>query len=226
MRVLIVEDNADITANLCAFLAPMGYAIETAQSGTAGLERASRGGLDVIVMDLGLPGLDGLEVCRRLRTDHRLQTPILVLTARDTVQDKVRGFEGGADDYLVKPFSMVELDLRLKSLVRRASGSLAPTVLRFADATLDLSCFEATRSGVVLRLTPTGYKLLAALMREAPNLVPREVLEREVWGSDLPDSDALRTHIHSLRMVLDKPFAKALLKTQPGIGYRLVSDDD
>jgi DNA-binding response OmpR family regulator len=225
LRILIVEDNRDITANLCAFLAPLGYAVELAHTGTAGLERGCQAGLDAIVLDLGLPGLDGLEVCRRLRSEHRVATPILMLTARDTLQDKVRGFEGGADDYLVKPFSLVELDVRLRSLVRRAAGSLAPSVLRFEDVALDLSRSVATRGEVPLRLTPTGYKLLAVLLREAPSLVPREVLEREVWGDHPPDSDALRTHIHSLRMAIDKPFATPLLKTSPGMGYKLAASD-
>ncbi len=221
MRILIVEDNTDITANLCAFLQPLGYTLELAHSGNAGLEQARAGSHDAIVLDLGLPGMNGLEVCRRLRSQHHMATPILMLTARDTLQDKVLGFEGGADDYVVKPFSMVELDMRLRALVRRAVGARPPAVLRFDDATLDLSCWAATRAGVPLRLTPTGYKLLAVLMREAPRLVPRRVLEREVWGDHPPDSDALRTHIHALRLALDKPFGKPLLQTLPGIGYQL-----
>jgi DNA-binding response OmpR family regulator len=229
LRILIVEDNPDIVANLVAFLRPQGHEVVGARTGPAGLSRAREGTFDAVVLDLGLPGMDGLEVCRRLRQEqrvHRVSTPILMLTARDSLQDKVLGFDVGADDYLVKPFSVVELELRLKALVRRALGSSSPSVFRFADATLDLSTLEATRAGLPVRLTPTGYKLLAILLREAPNLVRRETLEEEVWGKDRPESDALRTHIHSLRLALDKPFATPLLKTVPGLGYRLVQPDD
>ncbi len=222
MRILIIEDNPDIVANLTMFLTPLHYTVHTARNGLSGLVVACDGEFDAIVLDLGLPGLDGLEVCRRLRLDLPQATPILLLTARDTLADKVIGFETGADDYLVKPFSMVELDARLKALVRRAAGLPKSASLHFADVTLDLSNLQAVRAGVTLRCTPTGYKLLAVLLRNAPNLVLREALVREVWGSAPPDSDALRTHIHSLRMVLDKPFALPMLQTAPGLGYRLV----
>ena len=226
MRILIVEDNPDIVANLTAFLAPMGHAVVSARSGPAALAQAGAGGFDAVVLDLGLPGIDGLEVCRRLRAEHRVAAPVLMLTARDTLQDKVLGFDAGADDYLVKPFSMVELALRLKALVRRASGAASPAVLRYADVSLELGSLEANRAGTALRLTPTGYKLLALLLREAPRLVRHEQLEAEVWGQDPPQSDALRTHIHSLRVALDKPFGTALLKSVPGLGYKLALTDD
>ena len=225
LRILIVEDNPDIVANLAAFLEPLGYSVVSARTGPAGLALGSAGGFDAVVLDLGLPGMDGLEVCRRLRGEHRLTTPILMLTSRDTLQDKVLGFDVGVDDYLVKPFSLVELELRLKALLRRASGSTSPSIVRFADVSLDLSALDATRAGMPLRLTPTGYKLLAILLREAPRLVRRESLEEAVWGKEPPESDALRTHMHSLRVALDKPFGSALLKSVPGLGYKLVRPD-
>jgi DNA-binding response OmpR family regulator len=226
LRILIVEDNPDIVANLDAFLQPLGYTVVVARTGPAGLALGAQGGFDALVLDLGLPGMDGLEVCRRLRGEHRLATPILVLTARDTLQDKVLGFDVGVDDYLVKPFSMVELDLRLRALVRRASGQSSPAIVRHADVALDLTTLQATRAGLPLRLTPTGYKLLTRLLREAPHMVRREALEAEVWGDAPPESDALRTHIHALRTALDKPFANPLLKTVPGLGYKLSAGDD
>lgn len=225
MKLLVIEDNADIVANLHAFLEPKGYVLDVAHNGISGLTMAVEGAYDAVVLDLTLPGLDGLDVARRLRKDFRRATPILMLTARDTLEDKVLGFDSGSDDYMVKPFSLVELDVRLKALVRRASGSQVSSVVRFADVCFDPHTFEATRGGQRLELTPTGYKLLAALLREAPKLVSRDSLEQEVWGDDRPDSDALRTHIHSLRLVLDKPFGRPLLKTLPGIGYRLVDPD-
>ncbi|MDE2092530.1 MAG: response regulator transcription factor [Burkholderiales bacterium] len=225
MRILIIEDNPDIVANLYGFLEPKGYTLDSARNGVAGLAMAAEGDFDAIVLDLTLPGLDGVDVCRRLRNDFHRATPILVLTARDTEQDKVIGFDSGADDYLVKPFSMVELEVRIKALVRRATSTHVETIVRFAEVQFNPTTFEASRAGVALPLTPTGYKLLVTLLREAPRVVSREALEREVWGDDRPDSDALRTHIHALRAALDKPFGVPMLKTLPGIGYRLVAPD-
>jgi len=223
---LIIEDNPDIVANLYGFLEPLGYTLDVALSGTAGVARASSAHYDVIVLDLELPGLDGIEVCRQLRKEQRLATPILMLTARDTVKDKLAGFEVGADDYLVKPFSLVELEARLKALVRRARNENVEHILEFGEIQLDLSRNVATRAGHKLALTPTGYKLLEALMRKAPALISREELMREIWGDDPPDSDALRTHIHALRQAMDRPFAKPMLRTLPGSGYRLVGENE
>jgi DNA-binding response OmpR family regulator len=221
MHVLIVEDNLDIIANLYSFLEPLGYTLDVARTGTAGVSRAVSARHDVIVLDLSLPGLDGLDVCRALRKEHRLATPILMLTARDTMQDKLTGFEAGADDYLVKPYALPELDARLKALLRRSRHETVDCVLAFGELRLDTSTGQVSRAGQALALTPTAYKILAALMRNAPKLMTRESLEREVWGDNPPDSDALRTHIHALRHIMDKPFSKPLLVTMPGVGYRL-----
>lgn len=221
MHVLIVEDNPDIIANLYGFLEPLGYTLDVARTGTAGVSCALSARHDVIVLDLSLPGLDGLDVCRKLRKEYRLATPILMLTARDTVQDKLAGFDVGADDYLVKPYSLPELDARLKALVRRSRQETVEYVLTFDELRLDTSTGQVSRAGQPLALTPTGYKILAALMRNAPKLMTREALAREVWGDNPPDSDALRTHIHALRQAMDKPFSKPLLVTIAGSGYRL-----
>ena len=221
MHILIVEDNPDIVANLFAFLEGAGHALDVAGNGTAGVRLAAAGQYDAIVLDLTLSGLDGLEACRQIRQVHRLAIPILMLTARDAEQDKLAGFEAGADDYLVKPYSLAELEARLKALVRRARNEHVGYILAFDDLRLDTGIRQATRAGRPLNLTPTGYKILAALMRQAPRLLARETLEREVWGEHPPDSDALRTHIHALRQALDKPFGRALLVTVPGMGYRL-----
>lgn len=221
MHLLIIEDNPDIIANLYGYLEPLGYTLDVARSGTAGVAGALAARHDAIVLDLTLPGLDGLDVCRVLRKEHRLATPILMLTARDTVQNKIDGFEVGADDYLVKPYSLPELDARLKALVRRSRQETVDYVLAFDTLRLDTSTGQVSRDGQALTLTPTGYKILAALMRIAPRLMTRQALEREVWGDHPPDSDALRTHIHALRQAIDKPFARPLLVTVAGSGYRL-----
>ena len=225
MKILIIEDNPDILANVYGFLEPLGYSIDSARNGMSGLVHAAEHSYDAIVLDLMLPGMDGLEVCRKLRKTLRQSTPVLMLTARDTIQDKVAGFDSGADDYLVKPFSLLELDVRLRALGRRANGQQVDARLAFGDLQFDPATFEATRAGRSLRLTPTGYKLLAVLLRAAPHVVSRDELEREIWGDQPPDSDALRTHIHALRLALDKPFPAPMLKTMPGIGHRLVLPD-
>ncbi|GGI17270.1 response regulator transcription factor [Oxalicibacterium faecigallinarum] len=225
MYALIIEDNPDIVANLFGFLEPQGFTLDVAYSGNAGLELARNTNYDVIVLDLELPGLDGVEVCRKLRKEARKATPVLMLTARDTVKDKLVGFDVGADDYLVKPFSLVELEARLRALVRRARNESVEHILEFGDLQFDLSRCEAKRAGRVLALTPTGYKLLEALMRMAPAIITRDALLREIWGDDPPDSDALRTHIHALRTAMDRPFVKPMLVTLPGNGYKLVHDE-
>lgn len=226
MRILIVEDNPDILANLYGFLEPKGYAVDSARNGYGGLALASENNYDVIVLDVMLPGLSGLELCQKLRTELSSATPVLMLTARDSLHDKVLGFGSGADDYLVKPFSLVELDVRLKALARRAGGQHAfSRVLRFGPLVFDPDQQQASRDGVRIALTKTGYVLLRSLMAAAPRIVPREALEQAVWGEDRPESDALRTHIHALRQALDKPFAWPMVHTIAGVGYKLAMPD-
>jgi DNA-binding response OmpR family regulator len=226
MRILIVEDHPDILANLYGFLEPKGHVLDAARNGYAALALASENDYDVIVLDIGLPGLNGLELCQKLRGELALATPVLMLTARDSLSDKVAGFDSGADDYLVKPFSLVELDVRLKALVRRSEGrSAASNKLRFGELVFDPDIQQATRENQPVNLTRTGYILLHALLKAAPRIVSRETLEQAVWGEDRPDSDALRTHIHALRQALDKPFAYPMLLTVPGAGYRLALPD-
>ena len=214
MRLLIVEDNPDIIANLYGFLEPRGHALDCVRSGSAALVALGRERYDAIVLDLMLPGADGLEVCRRLRRELRLPTPVLILTARDTIRDKIEGFDSGADDYLVKPFSLAELEVRLKSLVRRARGEHVDTVLQVDSLRFDTEAMTVTRDGRRIDLTPTGYRLLARLMQSAPGVVTREALGYAVWGDEPPDSDALR-------QAIDKNFAVPLLKTVQGVGYRI-----
>lgn len=221
MRVLIIEDNPDIVANLYGYLEPLGYSLDTARTGEAGLDAATRGNYDAIVLDVMLPGMNGLELCRRLRREARKATPVLMLTARDTIADKISGFDSGADDYLVKPHSLAELDVRLKALVRRAQNTQVDAVLTVGELRLDTSSHTVVRAGRTIKLTPTGYKILARLMRAWPEVVARETLEYEIWGDEPPDSDALRTHIHALRQALDKSFGAPMVKTLQGLGYRL-----
>jgi DNA-binding response OmpR family regulator len=225
VKLLIVEDNQDIVANLYEFLEPRGFVLDHARTGHEGLQRARNAHFDAIVLDVMLPGLEGTALCQRLRRELRRATPVLMLTARDSLDDKLLGFASGADDYLVKPFLMAELEARIHALVRRSQGRLEHAPLVAADLSFDTAKYEVRRGGKRLALTPTGYKLLACLLRAAPRVVTRQELEQAVWGEDPPDSDALRTHLHALRQAVDKPFAEPIIKTIPGVGYRVAAPE-
>lgn len=227
MRILIIEDNADIVANLYTYLEPRGYVLDNAANAYGGLALAAQNQYEVIILDITLPGMNGLEMCHRLRSELNVGTPVLMLTARDTLEDKVAGFESGADDYLVKPYSLVELEARLKALARRAGGqTTSMSMLVVGDLVFNTSAFDVRRAGRTVALTKTGYKLLKCLMQASPSVLSREALEAEIWGEDRPDSDALRTHVHALRQALDKQHSFSMLRTVQGIGYRLVASDE
>jgi DNA-binding response OmpR family regulator len=225
MKLLIVEDNPDIVANLYEFLEPKGFVLDSARTGPEGLQRARNAHFDAIVLDVMLPGMEGTALCQRLRRELRRATPVLMLTARDSLDDKLLGFASGADDYLVKPFLMAELEARIHALVRRSQGRLEHAPLVAGDLSFDTVKYEVRRGGKPLALTPTGYKLLACLMQAAPRVVTRQELEHAVWGEDPPESDALRTHLHALRQAVDKPFPYRIIKTIPGVGYRVAAPE-
>jgi DNA-binding response OmpR family regulator len=224
MRILVIEDNSDIAANLGDYLEERGHTVDFAADGVTGLHLAVVNDFDAIVLDLNLPGMDGLEVCRKLRQEARKQTPVLMLTARDALENKLEGFEAGADDYLVKPFALQEVDARLAVLMRRGKGPQS-RVLNVADLEYNLDTLEVRRDGKLLQLNPTALKILQSLMEASPSVVTRQELETRVWGEELPDSDSLRVHIHGLRAAVDKPFPKALIQTRHGIGYRIADPD-
>lgn len=223
MRILLIEDHQDIAANIAEYFGARGDTVRIAADGVTGLHLAREATDDVIVLDLMLPGLDGLSICRQLRATPGPQKPILMLTAKDLLGDKVAGFDAGADDYLVKPFSLVELAARLKALVRRHSPSdtLPQRVLSVADLQFDLDTLNATRSGQPIKLNPTTRRILGVLMQNTHRVVSREELERELWGSAAPSGDVLRAHIHALRTAVDKNFEAKLVHTIHGTGYRL-----
>ena len=224
LRVLVVEDNADIAAMLGDYLQSRGHRPDFAADGASGLRMALDQAYDVILLDRTLPKLDGAEACRRLR-EQGSTVPVLMLTARDTTTDKISGLEAGADDYLVKPFELAEVEARLQALHRRASGRTAAAVLRVADLEYDPAALEARRGGKVLALNPTTRKLLEFLMRETARIVPRRELEYLVWGDHPPDADVLRAHMHKLREAVDRDFGRKLLHTYRGAGYRLAALD-
>ncbi|CDF85815.1 response regulator transcription factor [Pseudomonas sp. QL9] len=223
MRILLVEDNRDILANMADYLGLKGYTVDCAQDGLSGLHLAATAHYDLIVLDVMLPGLDGFTLCRRLREDARRDTPVIMLTARDQLDDRLQGFRSGADDYLLKPFALSELAARIEAVLRRTQGG-GRRELQVADLSYNLDTLEVNRSGKALKLNPIGLKLLAVLMQKSPHVVRRDVLEEAVWGDDCPDSDSLRSHVHQLRQVIDKPFAMPLLHTVHGVGYRLAEE--
>ncbi|HQZ02741.1 MAG TPA: response regulator transcription factor [Thauera sp.] len=225
MRILVVEDNRDILANVLDYLQLKGFTVDCAQDGLSGLHLATSQHYDLIVLDIMLPGIDGFQLCRRLREEARNEVPILMLTARDDLDDRLQGLRSGADDYLVKPFALSELVARIEAILRRTQGNRKRR-LEVADLIYDLDTLHVTRAGKPLKLNPLGMKVLAILMQKSPAVVRREVLEEALWGDDCPDSDSLRSHIHLLRQALDKPFASPLLHTQHGVGYRLAEGGD
>lgn len=224
MQLLLVEDHRDIAANITEYFETRGVAVAHAADGNAGLQMALDQSYDAIILDLMLPGLDGLALCRRLRQAGRTRLPILMLTAKDLLADKIEGFDAGADDYLVKPFSLAELDARLKALIRRASPAEIARVLAVGDLKFDLDTLEAERSGMPVKLNPTIRRILMILMQNTNRVVTRAELEHELWGERPPDGDFLRAHMHALRTAIDKNFESKLLHTIHGTGYRLSTD--
>lgn len=224
LRILIVEDNADLAANLVDYLEGRHHLADAASDGIAGLHLALTNDYDVIVLDLMLPGLDGIALCRRLREEAGRLTPILMLTARDTIEDKIAGLEAGADDYVVKPFVLREVAARLMALARRAQAVSPRQRLQVGDLVFDTSTFEVMRAGRALALPPIPLRILEALMRASPRVLSRGELERAVWGDAPPDSDALRAHLHILRNAIDKSFERPLIRTLRGLGWQLAAD--
>jgi DNA-binding response OmpR family regulator len=225
MRVLVVEDNRSLVANLFEYFEARGHTLDAAPDGPTGFHLATTQTYDAIVLDWMLPRLDGRQVLQALREERGLDTPVLMLTARDELPDKIAGFRAGADDYLTKPFALPELEVRLEALVARARGRGRSRVLQIDDLRLDLSTLDVTRGGRTLHLYPACRKLLEVLMQASPAAVTRERLEHALWGDMPPDGDMLRSHVYELRRSVDGPFEIKLIHTLPRVGYRLARID-
>ena len=221
-RILIIEDEDRIRQFLQRGLSFEGYRVDAAADGQTGLDLFRENPPDLVLLDLMLPGMDGLEVCRRIRAAS--EVPILMLTAKETIEDRVVGLDAGADDYLVKPFELQEVEARLNVLAGRGRRR-SRRELKVGDLKYNLDTLDVCRGDEDIYLNPIGLKLLHCLMESSPNVVSRSDLEMKVWGEEMPDSDSLRVHIHSLRSAIDKPFGSNMIQTRHGIGYRLVESD-
>lgn len=223
MLVLLVEDHLLLAETVMDYLALEDIEVDYASRGLQGLELAKTQTYDAIILDINLPEVDGFTICRQLRENYNIDTPVLMLTARDQLDDKLSGFSVGADDYLVKPFENQELVARLNALIKRQRGEVAQKCNQIGSLVMDSSSQQAWRDNQALVLSPTGFRILRILMRESPGVVSREVIQQELWGTDLPDTDALRSHIYNLRKAVDHPFAFSMIQTVKGIGVRLVA---
>lgn len=219
--ILIVEDDPLISESVGAFLEARGMDVDYAHDGAEGYRLALENRYDAIVLDGHLPRLDGLDIVNRLRTEARIATPIIMVTGRDKLEDKIVGLERGVDDYLTKPFATRELEARLRAVIRRNRREIGREILTVGDLTFDPACHRVQRAGKEIEVSPVATKLLTILMRQSPRVVTRREIERELWGDDLPDSDALRSHLYNLRKVIDRGFANPLLHTVQSAGYRM-----
>lgn len=219
-RVLLIEDNREIAGVLFDYFECIGMELDYADNGELGLQLALDNEFDIIILDLMLPRMDGLTVCNQLR-DRGNTTPILMLTALDSREDMLKGFDHGADDYLTKPFDLDILEARMQALIRRYRGTVASTKLQFSELSIAQQTRQAYRQDKLLALNPTTYTILEMLCQKAPQVVTREEISYKLWQEDEPNNDVLRSHIYQLRNQLDKPFANQMLITVPKVGFRL-----
>lgn len=220
LKVLLVEDHKNVAEVIFDYFEDSEFELDYAATGCGGLELANSNNYDCIVLDLMLPGMNGLDICKQLR-DSGDDTPIIMLTARDTDEDMLLGFDTGADDYLVKPFNIELLEARLISLTRRYSGNGFKTEYILGELKLNKSTYQVWRSGDEIKLSPSCFKILQILIERYPEMVTREEVEKRLWQDELPNDDILRKHIYQLRKKIDCAYEKELIETIPKIGYRL-----
>lgn len=220
MTILVIEDEPKMLAILKRALKGQYYTVDTASDGETGLGKALKGEYEAIILDLMLPKKDGMEVCREIRRQN-INTPIIMLTARGITEDRVKGLDMGADDYLTKPFEMSELFARIRALLRRPKKSDS-LILKVGDLVMDTATHEVTRAGKRLGLTPKEYKILYVLMRKAGQALKRQEILNAAWGPDFrEDNHELNVHMRYLRAKVDDGHPKALIHTLRGVGYTI-----
>ena len=218
MKILLVEDDTDLAENIIDYFEIQECNVDYVTSGEAAIDLLHENHYNSIILDINLPGIDGFEVCNIVRQKMRLNIPILMLTARSMLEDKLVGFESGTDDFLTKPFELAELKIRLSAIMRRANQDM---VLKFCidDLCVDPDKGTVTRAGKVLNLTPICFTILMMMIEKFPGIATKEELEYAIWKDDPPMTDALKVHFHTLRQFIDKPFEKQLLYSVRGRGY-------
>ncbi len=224
--ILMVEDHYELASTVCEFLEEHGYVVDHARNLDAARQFLKQQPYHLLLLDINLPDGSGYELCEWLRTERGLDLPVLMLTARDTLDDKLKGFASGTDDYLVKPFDFNELVVRIQALIKRAMGEVSNSKLQIHDLILDSSTQQITRSGKIIDLPPIQFKLLKILMRNSPKVISKQEIVMELWGDEEPESDALRSHIYNLRKMVDKPFEQKLIHTVSGVGLKVAVASD
>ncbi|QAR32584.1 response regulator transcription factor [Geovibrio thiophilus] len=223
MRLLLIEDDSDLAENVIDYFEMQGWSVDYAITGEAGLQFAQENHYDALILDINLPGINGFEVCRLLRRKLRLNMPVIMLTARTMLNDKLDGFESGTDDYLPKPFELAELKVRLEAAVRRTKHSVAG-VFEVGGLSLDPENGCVTRGGKIIDLPGVCFTILRKLMEAHPGIVSKEELEYAIWKDQPPQTNALKAHFYTLRQLVDKPFDKELLHTVRGRGYKIAEE--
>jgi DNA-binding response OmpR family regulator len=222
VKILLVEDNKDLALNITEFFECKGIIVDYAADGLTALNLLLSETYDVVVLDITLPGMDGFSLCEKMRDSNRIDAPVIMLTARDREQDKLKGFSVGADDYMIKPFSLPELEARLVALIRRANqGVVGHKELVVADLVYNPETMNFKRGNVNLVLMPVPRKILVMLMQKANRVVTRQEIEQEIWHDNSPDSEVLRSHIYAIRQEINKDSSINLLHTIRGVGYLL-----
>ncbi len=222
--ILMVEDHYELASTLCEFLEEHGFVVDHARNLDAARHLLKQRPYHVLLLDINLPDGSGYDLCEWLRNQQSMDIPVLMLTARDTLDDKLKGFKSGTDDYLVKPFDFNELVMRVKALIKRSLGEVSNRELKISDLVLDPARQYTSRAGIAIELPPIQFKLLKLLMRHAPNVLTKQEIMMELWGDEEPESDALRSHIYNLRKMVDKPFEQKLIQTISGVGLKISTE--
>lgn len=222
--ILMVEDHYELASTVCDFLEEHDFVVDHARNLDTARNLLKQRPYHLLLLDINLPDGSGYDLCEWLRNQQSMDIPVLMLTARDTLNDKLNGFKSGTDDYLVKPFDFNELVMRIQALIKRSLGEVSNRELKISDLVLDPGRQYISRSGQSIELPPIQFKLLKLLMRNAPNVLTKQEIMMELWGDEEPESDALRSHIYNLRKMIDKPFEKKLIQTVSGVGLKISTE--